>query len=271
MRATLTLAAALVLSFSSSRPGGTAGADFDEIRVTDRVLVLRHAPWAETMTVVDAGASLLVIDTWGSLAAATATRMHIEGVFHKSVRYVINTHHHWDHTFGNAAFPGAEIVGHRFCAEDLIAGYGNPVGRKHYFEESASKADTGSVREYILSASKETSDPAFRLAPPTRLTEERYILRAGNLAVHIYHTPGIHTRSNVTIFIPELGVLLGRSEFANPAQLKLETGADPLNIVQVLETVLSSGKPVRHLIPGHGSPIENPDLRASVKRLRSMK
>ena len=244
-----------------------AGADFKEKRLTDRVLILKHAPWEEIMTVIDTGSSLLVVDTWGSLAAAKSAKIHIDSVFHKPVRYVINTHHHWDHTFGNAAFPGAEIIGHRFCAEDMIADYGKADVRKSYFKGNV---ENESLRTYILNTAKELENPEFRLVPPTRLTEERDTIRIGDLSVLIYHTPGIHTRSNITIFIPEMGILFGRRAFADIENLKLEKGADPLIIARVLEEILSSKKPVRYLIPGHYDPVENPDLKPAVEQLKRM-
>ena len=74
------------------------------------------------------------MDTWGSLAAAKQAKVRINSVYHKPIRYVVNTHHHWDHTFGNGAFEGAEIIAHRFCAADMLTDYADagkrsPVGR----------------------------------------------------------------------------------------------------------------------------------------------
>ena len=34
---------------------------------------------------------------------------------------VVNTHHHWDHVYGNAAFPGVDIVAQRACPRLILA------------------------------------------------------------------------------------------------------------------------------------------------------
>jgi glyoxylase-like metal-dependent hydrolase (beta-lactamase superfamily II) len=248
---------------------------FEEIRVSDRILVLQHAPWLETMTVVDAGPGLVVVDTWGSLAAAKSARSRIDGIFHKPVLFVINTHHHWDHTFGNAAFEDAEIVGHRFCVEDMIQAYGDSTVRKEALDRSAALAEQETVRRYILNASREAATDDFYILPPNRVCGDRDTIHVGapdgaHLIVRLYHTPGIHTRSNLTIFMPELGVVFGRREFAGSGPIRLEPDADPAILIQVLEEILESGNPVRTLIPGHGSPIENPDLRGAVERLKEI-
>jgi glyoxylase-like metal-dependent hydrolase (beta-lactamase superfamily II) len=264
--------AVCVLVFMTTRTTAAEGADFSKIRLNDRELVLLHAPWQETMTVMDAGQSLIVVDAWGSLEAAKRAKALIDSTFHKPVRLVINTHHHWDHTFGNAAFAGAaaEIVGHRFCAEDMKADYADAGKRRAYFEWNASTTSNAPLREYIRSAGGESSEKTFRLVVPNRLADERDTLRVDGLTVFLYHTPGIHTRSNLTVFIPELGIVFGRWEFADPAKMKLEPEADPMKIARVLEEILASDKPVRYLIPGHGSPVENPDLKAGAERLRGM-
>jgi glyoxylase-like metal-dependent hydrolase (beta-lactamase superfamily II) len=268
MKNIMIVLAVLALCFCMRPSEQALGADFKEIRLSDRVLILQHAPWDETMTVIDTGSSLLVVDTWGSLAAARKAALRIEEVFHKPVRFIINTHYHWDHMFGNAAFPGAEIVGHRSAPEDMRTDYGSADARKSYFKGDVEDA---SLRAYILDCGKESAVPDFPLILPTRLMDRRGTLQAGNLEIWTYHTPGIHTRGNLTIFIPELSLVFGRREFTIPTGLKLENDADPLMISQVLEEILSSGKPIRYLIPGHYDPVENPDFKPAIKKLKSMK
>jgi glyoxylase-like metal-dependent hydrolase (beta-lactamase superfamily II) len=268
MKNIMIVLAVLALCFSMRPSEQALGADFKEIRLSDRILILQHAPWDETMTVIDAGSSLLVVDTWGSLTAARKAALRIEEVFHKPVRFIINTHYHWDHTFGNAAFPGSEIVGHRSDPEDMRTDYGSADVRKSYFKGDVEDA---SLRAYILNCGKESSVPNFPLILPTRLMDRRGTLQAGNLEIRAYPTPGIHTRGNLTILIPELGLVFGRREFTIPTGLKLEKDADPLIISQVLEEILLSGKPVRYLIPGHYDPVENPDFQPAIEKLKSMK
>lgn len=243
---------------------------FTETRLNDRVLILHHAPWSETMTVVDAGPGLIVVDTWGSLRAAEKAAVRIREIFGKPVSHVINTHHHWDHTFGNRAFQGAEIVGHWFCARDMAASYGNPSVRKTKLEESALLADHDSVRKYVLEVAEEAAADSFRIRMPDRLIQHNDILAVGDLTVLLYQTPGIHTRSNLTVFIEEQGIVFGRREFAGDGPISLERGADPIVIVRVLESILATGRPVRVLIPGHGDAVENPNLKLAAERLRGM-
>src|SRR2546421_11092408 len=63
---------------------------------------------------------VLVVDTGTSPAAARAFVEDIKALTSKPVRYVVNTHFHYDHTDGNQVYAGkADIIAHEYVKQAM--------------------------------------------------------------------------------------------------------------------------------------------------------
>jgi cyclase len=99
-------------------------------RVADNVFIFTSEMYAQ----VNAGAVLgpgwsVLIDTLAFTEETLEIRDFLEGRLKAPVRYIINTHHHADHTLGTCRFPEAVVIGHYLCRE-MLEGPGREALRK---------------------------------------------------------------------------------------------------------------------------------------------
>jgi glyoxylase-like metal-dependent hydrolase (beta-lactamase superfamily II) len=95
-------------------------------RVSENVFWFQSEVYAQVTAGVIVGPQwAVVIDTLALPEETLSMREFIEHELGVQVRYVINTHYHADHTWGNCFFPGATIIGHDLCREMLIE-HGKP-------------------------------------------------------------------------------------------------------------------------------------------------
>ena len=90
-------------------------------RVSENVFWFQSEVYAQVTAGVVAGPQwAVVIDTLALPDETLSIREFIEHELNVPVRYVINTHYHADHAWGNCFFPGATVIAHERCREYLI-------------------------------------------------------------------------------------------------------------------------------------------------------
>ena len=91
--------------------GPTAGdARFDLRRVADGVHVAVAAPAYKVncnTAIIETDDGLIVVDTHSKPSAAGVIVDHLRDLSAQPVRYVVNTHFHWDHWHGNEVYPAS--------------------------------------------------------------------------------------------------------------------------------------------------------------------
>ena len=87
-------------------------------RVSENVFWFQSEVYAQVTAGVVAGPQwAVVIDTLALPDETLSIREFIEHELNVPVRYVINTHYHADHAWGNCFFPGATVIAHERCRE----------------------------------------------------------------------------------------------------------------------------------------------------------
>ncbi len=149
-------------------------------RVTDNVYVFTSEAYAKvTAGAVVTSEGTVVIDT---LPFPRETREMLDFLRSESkrgIRYVINTHHHADHVYGNYLFTEADIVSSDKCREVI-----RKTGEKNLAEAKAQTPELGEV--------------SLRL--PNIVFQDKLTLHLGDRVLRLIPLPG-HSPDGIGVFI----------------------------------------------------------------------
>jgi len=196
-------------------------------RIADNVYSFQSDIYAQ----VTAGAVIgpnwaVIIDTLAMPEETLAIRDFIEQELNVPVRYVIDTHSHADHSWGNIFFPGATIIAHALCRELL---------------DTKGRTSLEEVRKQNL---------AFRnvkvVLPQITFEEGQLNLRVGKKTLSMSPLPG-HSKDNIAVLVEEDRVL-----FAGDAAMPLPYIVDG-DIDDLAASLKKIGKMgLENIIQGHG-------------------
>jgi len=210
-------------------------------RVTDHIFVFTSELYAQVtagLVLTDEGAVL--IDTLAYPSETLRIKRFVEDRLRTSVRYVVNTHYHADHTTGTSFFEGAEVIGHVRC-RDLL----NTRGR--------------AALEQTREQNNDRIWDEVELVLPTRTFEQDHTLHLGGETFRFWSTPG-HSTDSIVCLVESEQVL-----FAADTLMPIPYFVDG-NYDQFIHSLQGlQGQGYESVVQGHGEVILRGEVDSKIK------
>lgn len=228
---------ALTGSACASQDNGTA---FNLTEISDGVYVhqgkhveLEHADHDDIANIgfIVGDECIAVIDTGGSIDIGGRLRKAIKDTSSLPVCYVINTHIHFDHVLGNAAFSDgqAKFVGHENLPDEMA--YNRP-----FF-----------LSEFAANLGDNPGDNSI-IGPDITVTDELELDLGNRVITLLAHTPS-HSHSDLSVYDKKTGTLwLSDLLFIDRIPVLDASLRGWLKTMEMLKS-----QPANHVIPGHGT------------------
>ncbi len=184
--------------------------------------------------------AIAVIDSGGSKHTGDQLLAAIRRISPLPIRYVINTHVHPDHTYGNAAFQNGttHFVGHEKLATNMLL-------RKDQYEK---------LNARLLGA----DGAASPTIPPDTLVHAEQTLDLGHRILQLQARKVAHTHTDLTILDTQTNTLFaGDLLFAQRTPV---VEGDLKGLIAVLEQI--NQQPYSLIVPGHG--LESSDQKTII-------
>lgn len=208
-------------------------------RVTENIFVFRSDQYAQvTSGVVVTMMGAVLIDTLLYPEETLKIKRFVEDRLGTSIRYVINTHFHADHTTGTYLFEDAQIVSHRLC-RDLL----NTRGRESLERMQASSTDFESVK----------------LVLPNIVFDDEITLTLGQTTFDLWASPG-HSLDSIAVLVRDDNVLFA-ADTVMPIPYFVDGSFN--DFVKSLER-LQNGS-YENIVQGHGEVILRGEVDQKIK------
>jgi len=209
-------------------------------RVSENVFWFQSELYAQVTAGVIAGPQwAVVIDTLAIPEETLVIREFIEHELGLQVRYVINTHYHADHTWGNCFFPGATIISHSLCRKLMVEKGGPSL--------DAAKKQNSALRQVKL------------VLPHLTFDDGEMNLRVGKKNLILMSAMG-HSNDGISVLVEEDRIL-----FAGDVFMPLPYLVDG-NIDDMAASIKKIGRMgLENVVQGHGDIILRGEIDAAVK------
>ena len=207
-------------------------------RVSEDIYVFTSELYAQvTAGVIVTEEGTVVVDTLPFPSETAEIVDFVDEHAPNNVQFVINTHSHADHIFGDFMFPNADIIAHRLCRRAITK----------YAEKGLNAAQE---------QNPELSNVVIRF--PNIVFENELTLRLGNKTIQLVYMPG-HTADSIAVLVKEDRVL-----FAGDIMMPVPyiVWGDVDQMTRSLQTIRDMN--LENIIQGHGEVLLRGEINETI-------
>ena len=203
----------------------------------------------------------VIIDTRSTVGHARQIIDDLRRLTAEPVAAVINTHHHFDHTYGNHEFRPAPVWAHVRCAARIRRMVDDPV---------AHAANLAEVAEEYPRIAAELGD-VVPDAPDHTVDDDGGDLEIGGRRLELRWLGRGHTDNDIVIRVPDAAVVFAGDLLENGAPPWTGDGypIDWPDTVEAIRALVAGPTPVA-VVPGHGAVGDLAFLERALLELRTM-
>ena len=216
---------------------------------------------------------VLIVDTGTTPAAARAFVADIKMLTDKPIRYVVNTHWHYDHTDGNSIFgPDVQIIAHDFVRTAIttfdvlhrepfltssnavpaqIADLGQQIAVERNAEKKAALQQQLMAAQQVLVQLKDVKP-----TPPTVTYSDKLILHSGDREIDLLFLGRGHTGGDTVVWLPKERIVcsgdLMESRIAYMGDAFFDEWVTTLGKLKNIDFAVD--------LPGHGVPFSDKNM-----------
>ncbi|GGE90117.1 MBL fold metallo-hydrolase [Mycetocola zhadangensis] len=223
--------------------------------IADRVYVRRYSPLDISVTLIRGDEGLLLVDTRCNPREASEIRADAMTLGFGDVTRVVNTHAHYDHTFGNSEFAAtATVYGHSRIPAHFAA-FESP--RLDVWREDPAAQPQYDWRDVVLT-------------PPAVLIDAEIELDIGNRLVRLVPLGPGHTDTDLVVHVPDAHTWIVGDVVEESGPPMFGSGSFPFDWPVQLDALAGRMTDADVIVPGHGAPVNVAFLRQQAVLLRNV-
>lgn len=170
--------------------------------------------------IIEGDTDVLVVDSHVTPGGAWALREELKAITPKPIRWVVNSHFHFDHSHGNQIYgPDVQIIGHQFAREQMVAGKSLDSPAHEFFVGGVPNTIKGLEAKLAQATDEKTraalqnqlaiqrnhleGTKAVTPTPPTITLTQTMTLHRGSREIRLLFLGRGHTAGDIIVHLPK--------------------------------------------------------------------